>query len=202
MSLLAVLAVLNIICLPIIFIVAILKRKLWLLVPFIIIQFAWIINGPNYLIYRAGGGFGPGTLINLTSVFLLLVSILIFLIGGGIAFINFKKAKRKIGWYLLYLIGAISLWFFMGIPLSIAGENSGQCNQLNQQEIEQLVNILNVYRTEHGEYPEDLEMLIPTYLPSLPTPHCFENYSKVGRPKGFGESAATNVGLPNFGYCP
>lgn len=201
MNSLAMLAVFNIICLPIVFVIAIVKRKLVLLIPFIIIQLAWIITGPEYLTYRAGGGFGLGTLVTFISMLFLLISILVFLIGGGMVFSRFQGKSNEIRWYLGYTAGSIVLCFLMGVPLLVSKNNTKQCNQLNQEEINGIVKSLNTYRTEHGDYPEELDMLVPTYLSSLPVPHCFENYGDLKASKGFGESATTSVKLPIFVKC-
>ncbi len=200
MDLFVILAVLNIICMPVILIVAVVKRKLYLLIPSVIIQLVWIITGPEYLTYRAGGGFGPGAFVGIILVLFLVVSVLIFVVGGGIVLFQFRKQKNRIIWYLVYAISAVFLFFLMKWPLPVSRQDNSQCDQLNRQEIEKIVSALDSYRAEYGEYPQDLAVLVPTYLPLLPVPHCFEKYSDLTETKrGFGESVT--MGLPRFVIC-
>jgi len=202
MNLLAVLATLNLLCFPIIFVIAIRRRKhFWLLLPPTAIHLAWITVGPEYLTYRFGGGFGPGTLSTLFMSIFLLLSSITFVIGGIIVARAFWKEPNRNRWYIAYILGSIFLCIFMGLPMGIANEKQEECDQLNRQEAERIATALNSYQSEQGHYPKDLRVLVPAYLPTLPTPHCFANYDEVRVSRGFGESSTMSAGPPGFVLC-
>jgi hypothetical protein len=52
----------------------------------------------------------------------------------------------------------------MGLSVGLVAGN----NRLAEARARALVEVVERYRADHGEYPEDLEQLVPDYLPAIP----------------------------------
>jgi hypothetical protein len=173
---LAFLAVVNIILTPVIFVAALIKRQFWWIIPSLLIYVVWYFVGPEFLTYEFEMGFGSGAIVTLSSIVAALLSIVLFLVGAVVIIRSFWKDKFRWRWYAVYLIGAIFFVSIQPLPVAESQAEIEDCDRLNREEIETIAAALERYKAEHSEYPKGLGFLVPTYLESIPKPHCFEKY--------------------------
>ena len=150
------------------------KRYLRLILVLLLILIILSAVASVYLFY-GGGFFGAGM-----SCFMIPVaaSSMIILIGARARlFRSFgeDKAGRR-----LYLVGIFLIPFVLLGPLWEGFLIVGACDALNRQTGNTIVRALDAYKQDHRTYPKDLEALVPTYLPALPSARCFAPYQWFG----------------------
>jgi hypothetical protein len=72
----------------------------------------------------------------------------------------------------LWLLTIIPIVFFilLAIPLTILFRLDGPTAEQGQTRAQPLIDALERYRGANGEYPPDLETLVPTYIETIPKP--------------------------------
>ena len=155
-----------------IFIFLLRKRYLGLTKIYLLILIVLSAAASVHLTYGLGAGFFGGAFSCLTIP--IAASSLIVLIFAGVRFLRpFKEDKSR---RRLYLIGIFLIPFLLFAPLLGELLIIGTCDALNRQRGNTIVRALETYKQDHEAYPEDLEALVPTYIPALPSARCFTPY--------------------------
>jgi hypothetical protein len=121
-----------------------------------------------YTVYAFGGAFGPGFILYCISPLVTLFSLTVLVFPRSFPpTFNQDWRRRTFYWVAGLLIVSLQLCPFVGSYFI-----NFNCYVANQVKAEEMIAALEAYRQDQGQYPEELETLIPTYLPSLPTPAC------------------------------
>jgi hypothetical protein len=152
-----------------VFILLLRKYSLRVVIAFITALILVSILAPFYTVYTFGGAFGLGILLYCLAPLAGLVSLLIML-GLYPRFSPvFKEepVQRRV-----YLVGGLLVAALQCSPFVGSYLINTSCNIMNQELSKEMIATLEAYKQAQGHYPENLEELIPTYLPSLPSPAC------------------------------
>jgi len=153
-----------------VFILLIWKRY-WALIPVLLLILIILETAVTVSLLYGGGFFGAGVLCVAVPV---AACSLIVLIGARAAFFrSFKEDKSRRRWYL---VGIFLIPFLLLAPLLEEFLIIGVCGAWNRQAGDAIIRALQAYKQERGTYPEDLEALVPTYIPALPSARCFTPY--------------------------
>jgi hypothetical protein len=157
-----------------IFIFSIWKRYLRLTLVFLLILIILGAAASVFLLY-GGGFFGVGLSCLTVPV---AASSLIVLIGARAAF--FRSSKEDKSRRRLYLMGIFLIPFLLVGPLLEEFLIIGACDAWNRRTGNTIARALEAYKQDHRTYPKDLEALVPTYIPVLPSARCFAPYQWSG----------------------
>ncbi len=153
-----------------VFILLIWKRY-WALIPVLLLILIILETAVTVSLLYGGGFFGAGVLCVAVPV---AACSLIVLIGARAAFfrsVGEDKSRRR--WYL---VGIFLIPFLLLAPLLEEFLIIGVCGAWNRQVGDAIIRALDAYKQDRRTYPEDLEALVPTYIPALPSPRCFAPY--------------------------
>jgi|GEM_PF-4132585 len=202
MAILAFLSFINILALPIVLIIAFRLKILWLPLPFILLQLAWIFSeGPDNLAYQMTGAFGVGMMLLLLPAFLLLLALIILLVECVIAIYRVIRRKQQATWLAMYIMTGIASLFLLAYPLNVALGFIERCGERNDQAAFTIIDALNRYKTNEGKYPQTLDILVPDYLSAIPKSHCLERLVEQQGTRKSDSSVVEDVDLPKFEIC-
>jgi hypothetical protein len=117
----------------------------------------------------AGGMFGLGSVLLCLSPFTVLISLLLLLIPLSRFSRAFAEDRPRRRFYILggLLIIALQVSVFAGH----FGVRSA-CFAQTRSRARPVIAAVEAYRQEHDRYPQELDAVIPAYLPSLPSAAC------------------------------
>jgi hypothetical protein len=151
------------------FVVLLRKNRAKLLVPFGVFLVVAAVFAAFWTVYALGGGFGPTTLLMCLSPVMALVSFLALLILAPSSLRAFGQDRVRRRVYLVggLLVAALQLGPILGVYATRA-----VCDPLTRRNGTRIIEAVESYRKEYGTYPQDLDALVPAYLPERPTPAC------------------------------
>ena len=122
-----------------------------------------------FTILTFGGAFGPGFLVFLSACLAIPMSAIFLLIGWPFFYRAVGKNYLR---HSLYLGGGLIIVCLQFAPLYGDLGIGGACDKRTMQIGNQIVVELENYRQDNGEYPTELNALVPGYLSQLPTNKC------------------------------
>jgi hypothetical protein len=144
------------------------KRRLYLMVAFLSLLLIGGIAASVYIVFGIGTFLLGGALSCLT-IPAAVVALIVFIGGRASFFRRFKEDKLR---GRLYLASCLLVPFLILIPCFGPIAITSMCFELNRQTGNTIVTALEAYKQDHGTYPEELEDLVPTYLPAIPPARC------------------------------
>jgi fumarate reductase subunit D len=178
--------------LPLILIISICRRQIRWLIGSLVVMVAWCIIGPELIVVTFWGGFGPGAILSLLTLPAVLVSVAVFSLGGGIFILTSSKFDARFEALVTYWVGALIILALALCPLLLALDISQKRDELHREIGNTIVDSLEAYKQDHGDYPETVAALVPNYLSEVPSPTGFAIYDKYNR------FAAREFSLPQF----
>jgi hypothetical protein len=151
-----------------IFIFLLSKRYLHLIIAFLLFLLIWGIFFSVYIVLGIGTFLLGGALSCLTLP-AAVISLIVFIGCRAAFFRRFKEDELR---RRLYLAGGLLVPFLILIPCFGPIFITSMCFELNKQTGKTIVVALEAYKQDHGTYPEELESLVPTYLPAIPSARC------------------------------
>ena len=122
-----------------------------------------------FLSVYAGGMFGLGSMLVCLSPFTVAISLLLLLILLGRFTRAFAQDRPRIRFYVIG--GLLIVVLQAGVFAGHFGVRSA-CFAQTRRRARPVIAAVESYRQEHGSYPQKLDEVIPTYLPSLPSAAC------------------------------
>jgi hypothetical protein len=120
-----------------------------------------------YTLINFGGAFGSGILLFCASALLLPVIFVAALIAGMRLFPQLDGTRRAV-----YGLGCILILLAQTSPILGNDGIGGYCDAKAREYGNEIVAAIQQYQKDNGVYPEEIENLVPGYLPSVPTHHC------------------------------
>ena len=125
-----------------------------------------------------------GFLLSLVAgVIAVLFSFVMGTITTGVVMFRAKKDKYRKG-AANFFLSCIVLPIFCLVPPVGAAMFASECNTLHEATGDVIVRALQSYKRENEKYPENLDVLIPKYMPKLPDAQCFMPYHWRERVRG------------------
>jgi hypothetical protein len=115
------------------------------------------------------GGLGPGSWISFLSPLAVILAAGLLIFSARSAFHDFQGEWLRPG---LCIIGGLILCLMQLTPKVGYHVIAPHCDQQSRENAAPIIAAVEAYYVEHGEYPDELESLVPAYLPQLPTPAC------------------------------
>jgi hypothetical protein len=156
----------NLSLLPI-FILLIKRMPLWASYIFLLAIIPESALVALYTLLNFGGAFGPGILLFCVSA-LTLPLIFIAAITIGMRLFPQLDGTRK----AVYGLGGILILLAQTSPIFGNYGIGGYCDAKAREYGNEIVAAIQQYQKDHGVYPEEIENLVPGYLPSVPTHNC------------------------------
>lgn len=159
-------------------IVAAKQRWPWLPLSFLAFLTMWAMTGSEIIAYTSGI-FGVGSMLSMLVVPLSCLALIVFIVGGIRLFVRAQDVAAHPQWHRVYyaigalLIVGLSIWPLMG-----SRRIHNRCNRQNREVGDIVIVALTTYEQAHNQYPKKLDVLVPDYLPDVPTLQCFEIYEK------------------------
>jgi hypothetical protein len=117
----------------------------------------------------AGGMFGLGSILVCLSPFTVAISLLLLLILLSRFTRAFAEDRPRIRFYVIG--GLLVVLLQIGVFVGHFGVRS-VCSAQTRLRASPVIDAVESYRQEHGSYPQELDAIVPTYLPSLPSAAC------------------------------
>lgn len=116
-----------------------------------------------------GGAFGAGMMVGCLSVLLVPISIVIWLILRHPFRNRYGEDVRRLR---MYTVGGVVIILTQLFPLAGSSAINTACFSSTQRHAGALIDAIDTYYQQNGDYPSVLGDLTPTYLLVLPTPAC------------------------------
>jgi len=178
--------------LPLILIISIWRRQIRWLIGSLVVMVAWCIIGPELIVVTSFGGFGPGSILSLLIPPVVFISVIVFSIGGGVFIILSRKIEAPLRVFVEYWAGALLILVLALCPLLRAFSITQKYDELHRGIGNTIVDSLEAYKQDHGDYPKTVVALVPDYLSEIPFPTGFAIYDRYSR------FAAREFNLPRF----
>jgi hypothetical protein len=144
------------------------KRYLRLVVVFLSLLLAWGIAASVYIFFGIGT-FMLGGALSCLTIPAAAIALIVFVGGRASFFRSFEEDELR---RRLYLASCLLVPFLLLIPCFGPIIITFGCFELNQLTGNTIVVALEAYRQDRGTYPEELEALVPEYLPAIPSAQC------------------------------
>ncbi len=117
----------------------------------------------------AGGMFGLGSILACLTPFTIVVSLLLFLIFWRRFFRASEDNQQQRRFYLVSGLSIVALQVVV-----FAGHFGIQsaCFAQTRRQATPIIDAVEAYRQANGDYPQELEEIVPSYLEALPSPSC------------------------------
>ena len=158
--------VINLSLLPL-FILLIKRAPLWASGVFLLALIPESVLVALYTLSTFGGAFGPGILLFCASALIVPVIFIAAIIMGMRLFPQLDGTRR-----MVYGLGSILILLAQTSPILGNYGIGGYCDARVKDYGNEIVEVIQGYQKDHGAYPEEIEDLVPDYLPSVPIFNC------------------------------
>lgn len=127
------------------------------------------LPSPFLVIATMGGGWGPGTLFCCLPGLVVPLSLITILLARPRFWRAFPddRGRRR-----LFLAGGALIVLLQLLPAVGSQAIRWTCSVLSAGTASRIAEAAQAYQHDHGDYPEDLQALVPNYLPAVPAPAC------------------------------
>jgi hypothetical protein len=144
------------------------KSKRWAIM-YLVLVIALGIYLAFFSARNFGGAFGAGMAIACLSVFLVPISLILWILLRRPFRHRFKEDHTR---QRLFAIGAVVIVFVQLLPFLGSYSINAACFSATQNSAETLIATAQAYYLDHGRYPTDVAELVHLMTEDYPTPAC------------------------------
>ena len=161
-----------------IFITLVRRASLRVVVAFL--AFA-VLNGvfvAFFTILTFGGAFGPGAIMTCLVVPAALLALVTLVIGwrNTAKVIGADRTRKR-----LYIMGGLVIVVLQFMPTFGNNGIGGFCDAQTMRIGNTIIDAIQRYKQDHGAYPAELAILVPDYLPSIPSHKCLGDLGRESK---------------------